>query len=892
MSAVEELLEAVRGGLTAQVPGLLAGLDEAGRRAALAAVKELRRADRGSWSTAAVRRRGALLVAGAGLHGGPAGAADWIGAREYAGSGLDQAPLSEVIAAQDPAWQIEVVTRLSTRRGTGWRWEYYEVVDRVLRRTGCPPPPSDGYLTEWLRRTVWEHSYTQRQVRPLVDRLRADPLTPELVRRFFELAEVDALVGQYRGADGQPAWPRAIASLAASKDLDRAELLDGCTSRLLRGTGRAGDQRVFLAMLVALVPTPEELAARARDLVALLDAASPVAGWAQQALGELDEAGLVEPGLVEEASATVLFRSEKKLVRTQLGQLDRIARRDPERAGPVLLAVADAFSHPDSALQERALNLVARHLKRAGDAVLPALRDAAEGLNPAHHARAGELLGAPVGGDPGAVQWQELLPPAPVPHPLDGPIATPAEVAEELSALLVGEAGVADFERVLDGLVRHARPDRAALAEALEPVLRVHTFHSLGRWEDCGPEDVLYVAEAVAGRRPVFHGTPFGRKDSPLRGDRLTAFGRVTAMRLEEAAWQAHGGRVPMLLATPTDATGALAAAALVERLAAYEEAGAVPGEADLNTALLRLAPTADPAVLAAADRLGSPAGRWAARWLREGGLPAQPSERVEFAPGTGARATVIYGERWWEALRRTEVGQPGPGAVPCGPDGEHLHRDFLALLERTEPSVSRVRALEDWLWEPTAHWAALLPHHREELAARWLDWFAGAADRDQADAPLLLPVLAEAGGPAGLALHLALAYGLGARFPDDRAAAVDALLVLAARGQLDGPLLGRELAGLVGTGTVKPNRLAQSLLAAAETGACATVWSVLAPALPGLLAGEATRGLGEVLAVAVDCARRTGARGPVEGVDEVAARTGSSRLVKEARTLREVLAG
>ncbi|GAA1389995.1 hypothetical protein GCM10009639_18220 [Kitasatospora putterlickiae] len=260
------------------------------------------------------------------------------------------------------------------------------------------------------------------------------------------------------------------------------------------------------------------------------------------------------------------------------------------------------------------------------------------------------------------------------------------------------------------------------------------------------------------------------------------------------------------------------------------------------------------------------------------------------FAPGSGSSRDHRYVDRWWEDVKRIAVTQPGT-AGPAGPGRERLAAEFRVLLERTEPSAARAHRVSEWLWKPTAHWAAMLPHHREELAARWLDLLAGCADREQRDTGPLLVVLAEAGGPAGLALHLALAYGLGARYAEDRAAAVDALLVLAARGDLDGALLGRELGELVTLGTVKPNRLAQSLTAAADTGAHATVWSVLAAALPSLLTGEPPRGTADLLSLATTTARRTTARTPIPEVTALAARPGTSRLLKEARTLRDLLA-
>ncbi|MFC5663272.1 DUF6493 family protein [Kitasatospora misakiensis] len=892
--AVEALLTAIREGWTGRVPGLLRALGPAERRSCVPALKELRLANRGEWTKQANQRMCALLVAGAGCHPGAAGAAGWIGARDFTGRSWARHPaLADVVEAQPVEWQIEVVSRLAAKRGSGFNWDLFPLIERVVRRTGCVVPASDEFVAEWLRSGAGRQSGS---LTTLLERLPVDTFTPVLLPRVFELDDVAWSLDARLGARPGDNWPAAIAGLPEAGVFERAELIALCLGRLVRG-GRAADQRAFLSVLTALAPTPQEYAARARDLLVLLDGLSAVAGHAQQVLTALDEAGLVEPELVIEASAVVLFRAEKKLVRAQLGWLEQAAKRSPERSGPVALAAADAFGHPDSTLQERALNLVARRLKTAGEAVLPELRLAAEALNPVHHARAGALFGATVGGSGGSGEddtaWDELLPPVPVPVPLGEPLATPAEVAEELAVLLAaGQPGVAVFERVLDGLVRHAHRDRLALVGALEPVLRVNRWQNVGRWQDCGPADALYPAAVVAGQvDPHRLGYVFRNKGRhPLRGEYNSVYGTVLAARIAEAAERVGTDPVPLLLATPTDTTGALAATALVERLAAYEAAGATAGPADLNAALLRVAPTADPAVLAAAERLTSPAGRWVAAWLRGGGLPARPSERVLFAPGPDSPQPTRAWDRWWESVKRLAVAQAGSAGGPVGPAGERLGPEFRALLEGTEPSVDRARRQNEWLWEPTVHWAAMLPQHREELAARWLDRFADSADRERRGGSAMLVTLAEAGGPAGLALHLALAYCLGARFPEDRTAAVDALLVLAARGDLDGALLGRELGELVALGTVKPNRLAHALATAAETGAYATVWSVLAPALPALLGGEALRGTADLLAVATDAARRSGARGPVPEVTTTAARPGAARLVKEARALRDVL--
>jgi hypothetical protein len=183
----------------------------------------------------------------------------------------------------------------------------------------------------------------------------------------------------------------------------------------------------------------------------------------------------------------------------------------------------------------------------------------------------------------------------------------------------------------------------------------------------------------------------------------------------------------------------------------------------------------------------------------------------------------------------------------------------------------------------PAPFWVAQLPHHRDEMMAR--DYTQAYGRRRT----LVLPFIAEAEGPAGYAVHIALARGM-ANGPHGDDATVDALLVLAAREQLDCGLLGRQLETLLRARLAGASRVAGSLRAAASTGACGTVWAVIEAALPGLLRGTPLKEAAVFLSLAVECVSQCGAKGEIAEVTAVANRGGSSQTVKNARLLRDAL--
>ncbi|MEU8617645.1 DUF6493 family protein [Streptomyces sp. NPDC048623] len=866
-TATEQLLTAVRAGRHGAVPALLEPLDAAARKALLPRLKELRTEVRGwSWDRWNEQReaRRALRVAGAGCHTGAAAAATWIGSRDLTSWGQHTVDgVLDVLADRDPAWLADVAGRLAER--PGFADDEYRLVHTLVVRSGCPVPTTESYLRGWTR-TATDHR--------LVERLREDPQTPVLLPHVLALTETPDRLTWSVGPEAPTHWPTALKTLADEGVVDRAVLVDGCVSRLLRG-GRARDLRFPLTLLQELGTTDEERRARIPDWLGMAaDGPSPVAGHAQEILAELALDGGLTVTELAEMSGSVLFRSEKKLVRAQLTLLGKVLRREPGAAAELLPVVTDAFGHEDTALQERALALVGRHLKHVDEGVRGELAGAAELLSPVHRQAAAELFGVTAVADD--VPYVEVLPPVPERRPVAPPAETVAELVEDLVSQERRPYDVApeEFERALDGLVRHAHRDREALRAAVREAFAGSYWLEAGSRLGDGTRGVTDMLATVVGTARVTR-TDAGQRPACAH----EALNQVLQSRVREAAWQlAQGKRVPFLLAAPTLHTGAIDAPVLVERLREYRDTGVEPLPMDLAQALLRVR-KGDPAAAGAAAEaaaLGTRAGERLAEWL---------TADHSLAPGVWLlpRGRDKRGAQWWLADR----------VILAVRERRVIREEFPPAFRwlGTEPAETP-RGCGYYHWSgQRSLWPAVLPDDRETLAAWLLPSLASSAEGEERGAAEALTALAESDGPVGPAVHLALAVGLGCRHAEDRLTAVDALLVLASRGELDPALLGARLAELMGEGTVKPNRLADAARTAAATGAYATVRDVLLAVLPSVLgATKPVRGAGELLAVAAECAERAGGSGEVPGLAELAARRGTTQLVTQARRLAVAL--
>jgi hypothetical protein len=117
---------------------------------------------------------------------------------------------------------------------------------------------------------------------------------------------------------------------------------------------------------------------------------------------------------------------------------------------------------------------------------------------------------------------------------------------------------------------------------------------------------------------------------------------------------------------------------------------------------------------------------------------------------------------------------------------------------------------------------------------------------------------------------------------------------VFDAAGELDGHALGSVLGDLVAGRNVKLTRLTPALTDLANAGAAIEAWrtasALLAIVLP---TPKPPTGTPDLLALAARLAGAAPAPAtPIAGLADVAARTGTSRLITEARRLTRVLAG
>jgi len=909
-----ELEKLIRRRDPAGVASAVSGLGNEQRRALVEPLRQYERQVRANpmrW-----RERQALAIAGAAVLPGASALAPWLARNDASGwdhdSGrTDVTPvIMEVLHDRAVPWLADLTVRLADRLPRDGRdVRLWPLVSSLVAVTGIEPPLAEGYVTHWVNDRWWAG-------REMGADIRRDPRLAALVPRFFEIDAVAALFS--RADDPSGGWPAALTALPAEGLVGRA-VLTGCCLAGLQRSGRLGALRGLLAVHDALAPDLAEIAAHARDYLALLPAAhSSVAAAAQRQLRRLDEAGTLEPAVLREASEAVLLRPEKTLVRSQLDWLDKAAARDPGRAGQLALAAA-AFGHEAVDLQERALAVVLKHRDALGPDATAALAAAAAGLPPDLRARAAAALGPAPSASEAAMLAPVPVPVPPAPAAMPPPIGSVEELAAEISALYAAIPGRHDpvsLERVLAGLVSCGDADRPALAAALQPVLARYGWirpgqpHRRPQEHDViyGPLDLIVGAAVCPPERPANGRLP-GYPEYGGR-DRLPGpYAWLMARMYEIAIGVCYAPR-PLLVSAPSTVTGMIEPGELLSRLHRAAAEGWQPWPLDLAQSLLRLPRDPDPAAAARATDLGTPAGIALARRLSAGApdpevtvaprngllmrLPHSPhvivnrltaAQAAAVQERRGGRRVTIADEDMILATVRSSSPRLGD---PCELAGDLPRPELWLEGERFYDNQMRGYA-PGWV----SCWPMVLPGHRDVIAAHLVPLLLKRVGEGRGGGAVL-PALAGADGPVGAGMHLALAYGLGARDQGDRAAAADALVILAARGQLDGHAFGQQLGFLAARQTVPLARVLPGLREVARAGALAPVWSLVEAMLPQVLppaVSQPPHRAAELITLGVEAAQVIRPAATLPGLNALAARPGSSQLVAAARRLSDALA-
>ncbi len=339
-------------------------------------------------------------------------------------------------------------------------------------------------------------------------------------------------------------------------------------------------------------------------------------------------------------------------------------------------------------------------------------------------------------------------------------------------------------------------------------------------------------------------------------------------------AYRLRAEPLPLLLATPSWSTGLLEPDELVDRLDTYRRLGARVSDTDFAQALLRVRREDRAAATAAAGRaeaLGTPEGTRLARWLTSES-PTLPLSRRRTA---GLRVVLELGELL------------------------DLQEDFPAEFRALGKPVTAYGGhwyCFHWDQDLQRHWLAILPERRELVAARLVRDVSAVALDDTRARPPCSRCWPSPRGWRGRPPTCVWRTGSGHATP--RTGWPPWTRCWCSRRA--GSWTWTGWARISGAGAERGREAVAARRVGADRGRDRGErhhLGVLRRTLTALLADldadakpAHTRGLGDLLAVAAECAERSGARGELPHLAQTAARSGSSRLVTQARRLRSAL--
>lgn len=847
-----------------------------------------------------------------------------------------------VLADRRPAWLAELVTRNLT---AGWfhgagPWP----MTRALVRAGVIERPDvPEYITLIpaaldRRELLPGDDGRWRQVQTPAQALLDDPgLLDDEVWRLFTVP--DAAKDLHRGEVDAGEWldgpvqtlGQALAQLAEHGHLDRGRLIDACVDAFTRDFA---PNRVawYAIMHRRLDPSLPEMAARAGKYLTLLGVpAKPGVTLGQEVTGKLYQAGLLDAGPLLEASRPALMHPQKSVVIAQLKLISTIMKRDPAAGPQAAAAAAAAFGHERQDLQEAALALLRKHGIPAGTP-LAELRLHAAALSPSLAAEAAALG---LGTDPAAAgpdladaerrigalpaslaaglraamelaSQGEIPGPAAVEpsagEPLADPVTDPDELVHLLVALMEDAKDAIGVERALAGAVRLSGLPLEQRQRIAAPLLK--RAEALIDADYRGPfgggvisADMARIAHAWGNgqlygedhRRYDWSSTPhmFAVDAS---GSPVTMAGIFSA-RAWEAARIIAAGHGDVLLAEPEYDRGAISQERLLERVArraGVNAGGQPPGRHDLQAAVLRLAPHADPEFWsrwAGLDRLSALSARASHRLV---------NSALSFEPVVGLPSgRPLRGYGHWEEQVLARTSGPVPAASRCP--------SWQLLIALSNPLRDHAR-LYGPRWEnrhydaSVATWPLICPWQPELAAAHLLRATSDGLRPGSSPAGTAIACLMHPGHPLGPVAHLALICGLASGEADTRVAAASLWSQACADGRLDPDLAAAALHAVARSDAVKLSRIADALRHAAH--AALPGWRIVQTvcAAAEVLSGDSSAPAPPGAHQLVELAARLGAEVGVPAVPapfaDLAGRHGGSRLAVNARRLSHVTSG
>ncbi|WP_084106455.1 hypothetical protein [Demequina sp. NBRC 110056] len=532
------------------------------------------------------------------------------------------ARLAEVLASRPARVRAAWIRESGRYREWSPGWWVIRALERAGGVDGLPDRDAAYWRAAWAAvadRWSWRD---EGAVATATSRLEDDAELAEGLARSFAIPGV----ADHLAAFSEEEFEAVLLPLVRSGALERGTLVDAALRGLAldQRPGAAGGLR---RLVMRLEPTEAELGAHVPQLLAVLEQGRPAehaqaCAWLARAVGGGAD---LEPDRLVGAAAAAIEAGTKSSALAVLRAADALA----PGAGDVVIARA-LLAHGHADVQRKGVARAvasgsADALAESRDHVTPAVRGlvddalAAWGVQAAPaggSAECGAAASPPGIGTDGAAPVEAAAIAAAVPareaaSPLE-PVADPAALAAELTALIVGLAEPRQdpilLERVLDGLTRH---NASGLEPALlDPVVAVISRRRVRGVADDGavvtvyqyPEDALVLAWIEGADPPEQHGLV---RASSRWLDALTA----ATWRVADpwpGGWGTHpGGRNAVLarwweavaasahprpsLALPTDTHGWLAPRELAARLETVVALGAAVGRHEAAHALARL---------------------------------------------------------------------------------------------------------------------------------------------------------------------------------------------------------------------------------------------------------------------------------------------------------------